>query len=1385
MDGRPKLITRHQLNLEEIKMEFQTYSPQPSGLISNSNQPKHRMRLFSAGIVPLLLLLAAGPSASAQTTLAPTTLSFANLAVGVTSPARMATLRNAQPVPLVIYSIAIAGGTAPGDFASGGTCPISPSTLAAGKSCTIPVTFTPSALGTRTATLTVTHSASTSPQSVALTGNGIAPVTISRPSLTFSSLLVGSTSPAEIVTLLNHLNTDLAITSVAATGDFAVASNTCGSSVGPAGRCTIGVTFTPTALGSREGILTISYNAFGSPSLVTLTGTGNDNGLTSISVAPANPSIVAGSALQFTATGRLRNGSMQNLTGSVAWNSSASSVATITTGGLASGVTTGTSTISATLGAIVGSTTLTVTPATLLSIAVTPVNPSIQLGGTQQFTATGTYSNGTTQNLTATATWLSSTPTVATILPGGLATGAAAGASIISATMNSITGSTTLTVTPPTLLSIAVTPVNPSIQPGGTQQFTATGTYSDTSTQDLTSSVTWSSLTPTVATIVPGGLATGVAAGTSTISATKNSITGSTTLTVTPPTLLSIAVTPVNPSIPLSATQQFTATGTYSDTSTQDLTSTVTWSSSALGVATISTTGLASAVGLGQTTIQATSGTINGSTTLTVTAGFVLTGSLNTARYVHTSTLLNNGLVLIAGGCDDTGAMASAELYDPATGTFAPTGNLNSVRCGQTATLLDNGLVLIAGGDGSTGPLASAELYDPATGTFTSTGSLNTARVGHTATLLDDGMVLIAGGYGTGGYAQVAELYDPATGIFTPTGSLPYADSDGTATLLDNGMVLIAGASDVFAELFNPATGTFIATGNMNYARESYATATLLNNGMVLIAGGFSSSGALAAAELYDPASGTFTVTGSLTTARHTHTSTLLNNGLVLIAGGFDSSNNLSASAELYDPATGLFSSTGGLNVARDLASATLLNDGNVLVAGGIGNGGSVLASAELFEPATLTPPNLVSIAVVPATPTVAPGATQQFVATGTFSDTSTQQLASVTWSSSDPTVAQISNDASNRGTALGVAAGTVTITATAGTVSGSSTLTVKPTGTFSTPANLNAGRYYHTATLLKNGLVLIVGGYGNGDSNGLLVGAELYDPATATFTTTGNLNSARSEHTATLLNNGMVLITGGIVVINPSTSAELYDPTSGTFTPTGNMNFTRANHNATLLNNGKVLITGGSFSGPDTAELYDPETGIFTITGNLITPRISPSTATLLNNGMVLVAGGAGTGGYLASAELYDPVAGTFTATGNLVGAREQHSATLLNNGKVLIAGGFGPNATGGLASAELYDPATGTFTATGSMNTARKTLAATLLNNGMVLISGGSNSSGSFTLLASAELYDPSAGTFSFTGNLNVARQLHTTTLLSDGMVLIAGGNNLAGPIATAELY
>ena len=175
------------------------------------------------------------------------------------------------------------------------------------------------------------------------------------------------------------------------------------------------------------------------------------------------------------------------------------------------------------------------------------------------------------------------------------------------------------------------------------------------------------------------------------------------------------------------------------------------------------------------------------------------------------------------------------------------------------------------------------------------------------------------------------------------------------------------------------------------------------------------------------------------------HTATLLNNGMVLMAGG--SGNDAShgdfwpilASAELYDPATGTFAATASMNAGRNWDVAALLTNGMVLMAGGVW-----VDSAELYEPATLTPPNLESIAVTPETSTLSVGGTQQFIATGTFSDGSTEQLASVTWSSSKLAVAQITNDWSNHGLGLAIAAGTVTITATDGSVSGTATLTVQ-----------------------------------------------------------------------------------------------------------------------------------------------------------------------------------------------------------------------------------------------------------------------------------------------------------------------------------------------------
>jgi hypothetical protein len=334
----------------------------------------------------------------------------------------------------------------------------------------------------------------------------------------------------------------------------------------------------------------------------------------------------------------------------------------------------------------------------------------------------------------------------------------------------------------------------------------------------------------------------------------------------------------------------------------------------------------------------------------------------------------------------------------------------------------------------------------------------------------------------------------------------------------------------------------------------------------------------------------------------------------------------------------------------------------------------------------------------------------------------------------------------------------------------------------FKVTGSMAAPRIAHTSTLLNSGKVLVAGGT---DANGApLATAELYDPTTQTFSTTGSMGAARAHFAAALLPNGKVLVTGGLDASgNPLATAELYDPTAGTFSATkSNMTIARASHTATLLNTGKVLVAGwdNAFT-----ELFDPSTETFAATGSMMAARVS-HTATLLNSGKVLVTGGiGGVGGaatVLAEAELYDPTSGSFSRTlGSMSTARQWHTASLLADGKVLVTGGMVDNAGKATATAELFDPTTQMFTGTtGSMATARDFQTATVLKDGTVLVTGGDDGTGP---LATAEVYDPAAGTFSPTGSMGATRESHTATLLNDGTALVTGGAG-SGP-ATAELY
>ena len=369
--------------------------------------------------------------------------------------------------------------------------------------------------------------------------------------------------------------------------------------------------------------------------------------LTSLAVTPSSSMLAAGTKLQFTATGTFSDATTQDLTASATWSSSMQSAATVDAAGLATGLALGDTTISASFAGQSGVTPLHVTSATLTAVTISPALPSIAKGTRQQFVATGSYSDGTTQDLSAQVSWTSATPAVASIssVSGsqGLATGLSAGSTMIGASVGALSASTTLTVTGSTLTSISVTPANPSIAKGTSQAFVATGLYSDNSTQDISAAVTWASSAPTIASIGnaagSAGVALGVAAGHVTISATLSAISGSTGLTVTPATLVSIALSPSTPTVAKNSAQQFAATGTYSDSSTQDITALVVWASSDTAVATIGngrvSRGFATTLAAGQTTISATRAGVMGSTVLTVSnatvSSIAVTPSASTA----------------------------------------------------------------------------------------------------------------------------------------------------------------------------------------------------------------------------------------------------------------------------------------------------------------------------------------------------------------------------------------------------------------------------------------------------------------------------------------------------------------------------------------------------------------------------------------------------------------------------------------------------------------------------------------------------------------------------------------------------------------------------------
>jgi N-acetylneuraminic acid mutarotase len=672
-------------------------------------------------------------------------------------------------------------------------------------------------------------------------------------------------------------------------------------------------------------------------------------------------------------------------------------------------------------------------------------------------------------------------------------------------------------------------------------------------------------------------------------------------------------------------------------------------------------------------------------------------------REAHTTTLLSNGKVLVAGGARDGNETGAAELYEPTSGTWTNTGSMRVPRQAHTATLLHNGKVLVAGGyngDSSFTGLNSAEIYDPTTGTWTLVAPMNHNHFLHAATLLMSGKVLVVGNWNNSLVETNAEIFDPVTGVWTDTAGLTIPRARAPMTLLPDGRVLLVGGWTYSSgyldstEIYDPTAGTWTVGNSMSVARQGHS-ANLLPDGRVLVTGGSSYGLYYASMEFYDPNTGNWTTASNqMTSARVGHSATLLPNGKVLLAGGLLDGNAL-ATAEMFDPLTGTTTATASYDYGRWLHSATLLPEGRVLVAGG--RNSLTMRNSMLYDPQE-----------------------GEGVVTG---DLLTARYGFAATLLTSGTVLVAGGMASNN------------VFFTNCEVFNPQTGVWQPTGV------LTNARTDFALTLLPSGKVVACGGV---VASGNFAATDVYDPVSGNWSPAGAMITGRFHHSVTLLPNGRVLAAGGLPNgFAATTSCELFNPDSRQWTPTGSMVTNRESHTAVLLPNGKVLVFGGhnnigGYHALANAEIYDPGSGKWTATASMTTPRTDGPVTVLLPNGKVLVAGGYNST-YLETAELYNPVTGTWTATGRMKAARMRAQAALLSNGKVLVVGGV--FAGSGVGLVEVYDPVTGVWTGfDAGIDQPLYSHAATLLLDGRLLVTGGTTNG--VDPSATSFLFEPSPG-------------------------------------------
>jgi hypothetical protein len=702
----------------------------------------------------------------------------------------------------------------------------------------------------------------------------------------------------------------------------------------------------------------------------------------SIALTPVNGVVRKGSGLQYKAVGTYTDGSTQDITFKVAWTSTDTNVATVASG-LAQGISAGSTTIQATLGGVTTTVELTVTQ--VVSIAVTPDELTLPKGLWQLYRATGTYTDGTTQDLSAYCTWVSTDTNVA-VLSVTSVHAVGEGSTIIKATFDGITGSTPLTVTAAQVTSITLGPTYTAIPKGATQQFKATGAYTDGTFKDVTPLAVWDSSVKTIATISndPGtqGIATGLTQGTTKLSATIGSVTATLDVDVIDPILKALEISPANATIPIGTKQQFTAKGIFTDGSVVDDFNVI-WSSSAEDVAKISNgfdRGMLTTVAQGPTTITATQYGVYASTTLTVGPP-----GITSITIAPTSASVTKGTT--------KGFTATGKLTDGSTKNVTNQVSWNSSEPGVASISNDVGTEGVATG--------------VSIGSTTISASAGAATASTTLTVIAPMLASIA--------------VTPATATLAIGYTQPYK---AIGTYTDNS------TEDLTTQVAWDSTVPAYATVSNAAGTEGVATAV---NGT-------------GTTQIYALKNGIYSNFADLTVIPAYLTSISIAPDTSSMAVG--TRQRFSATGHYSDGSTQILTTLATWD-SSDKSVATISNAAGMQgVATALATGPTILSASyggvTGTTSLTVTSAAVTSITVTPASASINFGANQQYTAMGSFDDGSMQDLTlTVSWSSSQTSFATISDTDPTKGLATGVTAGTTTISATWNAVTGSTGLTV------------------------------------------------------------------------------------------------------------------------------------------------------------------------------------------------------------------------------------------------------------------------------------------------------------------------------------------------------